>query len=98
MNPLIVIILALALVGCTPTQTTQGATSLCNSAANSLKVLTTARAAGKLSAAQVQSVHDAETLIDPVCTAPTPPIDAAAAASNLAAGLAALVTVQSQVR
>jgi hypothetical protein len=92
------------LVGCSSTATTsstpvaQGAISLCNAAGNALTVLASARAQGKLSAKQVAEVHDAETLTDPVCTAPTPPSDAVAAARAFATGLAALVSLQMQVK
>lgn len=78
----------------TPAQVGQGATFLCTAAARSLQDLAVARKAGKLSASQIQNVHDAEALIDPICTAATPPVDAAAAATDLAMGLMDLASLQ----
>ena len=98
MTRIAAIAIALALAGCAATGTpsttmvSQGATSLCNFAASSLKLLTPM----KLTPAQVQSVHDAEMLTDPVCLSPTPPTDAVQAAADLAAGLAMLAAIKSQ--
>lgn len=96
------LLLPLLLAACSPgtTQTTvsTGSTVFCETAASAYRVLATAAKAGKLSPAQIANVKQAERLIDPVCQAPTPPADVAAAAQAVATGLQILANIQAGVK
>lgn len=69
-------LLALALVACQSvglTTTEQQIAAGCATASASLKALTVANDAGKLTADQQRSILSAAGYISPICSAPTPP-------------------------
>lgn len=63
----------------------------CSTYASSLRVLSAARAQGKLTPEQVMQVNTANSVVVPICTAPEPPTDAEGTLEGLNAMLEQMI-------